>query len=184
MRVVDLAPADYNPRTLSEKERTDLTASIEKFGQAEPLVVNEGGTIIGGHQRVKVMVDLGIGEADVMVPNRKLTASEEKELNVRLNKNTGSWDWSKLKEFFDTDELVGYGFEDSELKRWFGMAGLADSEVDVARMPILTVLPPEAPRLKERAYIGFKGVDQYQFVKRWVQANEEKAAQALIDLAS
>jgi site-specific DNA-methyltransferase (adenine-specific) len=184
MKVEDMVPADYNPRVLSDKERADLTTSLEKFGQAEPLVVNTDGTIIGGHQRVSVLADLGVEEADVMVPDRKLSPQQEKELNVRLNKNTGSWDWAKLKEFFKTDELIGYGFEDSELKRWFGIAGLTDSDVDVARMPILTVLPPEAPRLKERVYIGFRDFDTYKMVKDWIVKNEDKATQALIDLAS
>jgi DNA modification methylase len=118
-RVSQLAPADYNPRVLTEKARGDLTKSVTKFGQAEPLIVNTNGNVIGGHSRIKVFMDLGIEECDVMVPSRRLSVAEEKELNVRLNKNTGEWDWVKLKEFFNVRELTEYGFGGDELSLFF-----------------------------------------------------------------
>lgn len=80
-KVADVVPADYNPRKLSEKSKADLMESITRFGQAEPLVINTDGTIIGGHQRITVYADLGLEETDVMIPNRKLTKAEERELN-------------------------------------------------------------------------------------------------------
>src|SRR3990167_3798011 len=88
-KVSSLIPSDYNPRVLTDKARVDLAKSIERFGQVEPLCINTNGNVIGGHSRIKVYADLGIEECDVMVPSRKLRSEEEKELNVRLNKNTG-----------------------------------------------------------------------------------------------
>ena len=93
-KVRDLIPANYNPRKLTDKQKDELTDSIKKFGQVEPGVMNTNGTLIGGHQRAKIYADLGTGEMDVMIPNRKLTEKEEKELNLRLNKNTGEWELS------------------------------------------------------------------------------------------
>lgn len=118
-KVLDVAPADYNPRVLTDKQRADLTASLEKFGQAEPLVINTSGTLIGGHQRIKVLSDLGVEDVDVMVPDRKLSAAEEHELNLRLNRNVGEWDWLKLKQFFNLEELRSVGFEQDELSKYF-----------------------------------------------------------------
>ena len=40
-----------------------------------------------------------------------LPISEERELNVRLNKNNGEWDWDKLANEFDMSDLVGWGFD-------------------------------------------------------------------------
>lgn len=125
-KVKDLIPADYNPRTLSAKERDDLEQSIERFGTAVPIVVNIGkrkDILIGGHQRVTIYADLGYKEIDVRVPSRELKIAEEKELNLRLNKNTGSWDTEKLGAI-DMDLLMDVGFGDNEL------AGLWD-DVDL-----------------------------------------------------
>lgn len=125
-KVKDLIPADYNPRSLSSKERADLQASIEEFGVAQDLIVNIGGrkdVLIGGHQRTSIYADLGIEEVEVKVPSRELSKTEEQRLNLRLNKNTGSWDIEKLGEL-DMEMLIDVGFGDAEL------AGLWD-DVDI-----------------------------------------------------
>lgn len=127
-KIAKLVPAEYNPRVLSEKAKADLIKSISKFGQVEPLVINTNGNMIGGHSRVKAFADLGIEEADVMVPSRKLSAQEERELNIRLNKNTGEWNWQMLKDYFKVSELVGYGFGQDELSLFFDK--LKDTEED------------------------------------------------------
>lgn len=136
--IAELVPAEYNPRVLSEKAKADLMQSITKFGQVEPLVVNTNGNMIGGHSRIKAFADLGIAEADVMVPSRKLTTAEERELNIRLNKNTGEWDPVKLKEFFKMSELAEYGFGGDELAKWFDKSSETkeddfDADEDAAR---------------------------------------------------
>jgi len=116
-RIGDLVPADYNPRKLSEKQREDLEKSLKKFGLAEIPVINLNNNIIAGHQRIKILADL-YGEdyeIDVRVPSRLLTINEEKEYNIRSNKNTGDWDFDKLITEFDKDELVDWGFEEWEI---------------------------------------------------------------------
>ncbi len=117
-KVKDLLPADYNPRKMSEQERRDLEDSIKEFGQVVPVAVNVGkraGVLIGGHQRTSIYADLGIEELDVMVPSRELTLTEEKKLNLRLNKNTGSWDFEKLKDM-NLSTLLDVGFGDEDLQ--------------------------------------------------------------------
>jgi len=113
-KVKDLIPADYNPRKISEKERADLMESIKEFSEVEPVVINTDNHLIGGHQRVGIYADLAIEEIDVRVPNRKLTIEEETRLNLRLNKNTGSWDTEKLQDL-NLDMLLDVGFGDEEL---------------------------------------------------------------------
>lgn len=116
-KVKDLIPANYNPRYLTPSERRDLEESIKRFSDVEPIVINIGkrnNILIGGHQRVTIYADIGREEIDVRVPSRELTRQEEEELNLRLNKNTGSWDWGKLKEF-EVDKLLQVGFGDEEL---------------------------------------------------------------------
>ena len=98
MNVKDLMPADYNPRKdlkPGDKEYEKLKRSIEQFGYVEPVIFNEStNTIIGGHQRVKVMMDMGIDEVECVVVEMDL--DKEKALNIALNKISGEWDNEKL----------------------------------------------------------------------------------------
>jgi len=130
----DLTPMPKNPRTLSDKQRADLQKSIEKFDLVEPPVINTNGTLIAGHQRIKVLAHLHRPnyKIDVRVPSRKLTAAEVREYNIRSNRNTGDWDWELLASDCDFDDLIEYGFEEWQLqakdrpendpeKEWDGM---------------------------------------------------------------
>ena len=101
-KVSDLTKNGYNPRKISESEKRDLEKSIEEFGTVVPVILNIGSranVIIGGEQRVKIYADLGMEEIECMVPSWELSLVEEKELNLRLNKNTGSWDENLLHTF-------------------------------------------------------------------------------------
>lgn len=113
----DLVPADYNPRKLSETQIEDLKKSLEKFQMAEIPVINLDNSIIAGHQRIRLslMIYGEDYEDDVRVPNRLLTKQEEKEYNIRSNKNTGSWDWDILANEFELNDLKDWGFQDFEL---------------------------------------------------------------------
>ncbi len=112
-RVTDLVAYDKNPRLLTEKQKRDLTASIEKFNLVEIPAINFDNTLIAGHQRCKILLLLGRGDeiVDVRVPNRLLTEGELKEYNIRSNANTGSWDLSLLEENFDMAALESWGLD-------------------------------------------------------------------------
>lgn len=116
--IADLKPADYNPKKLSAKQAAEIKQSIIKFGVVDPIIVNvhpdRKNIIIGGHQRVKVLKQMGYDEVPCI--ELILTLEQERELNVRLSKNTGSFDEDLLKEFFDKDFLLSVGFEENELK--------------------------------------------------------------------
>jgi ParB-like chromosome segregation protein Spo0J len=119
--VRDLRPADYNPRGLTDTEKEQLKTSIVTFGWTEPLVINKHpdrmDVIVGGHQRIKIAKELGIES----VPTIEvcLTEDKERELNVRLNKNTGHWDWDLLKDLATSEDLQSWGFEEKELGKIF-----------------------------------------------------------------
>ena len=168
-KTADLIPASYNPRKLTDKQRADLVASIKEFGEVEPVVINTNGTIVGGHQRIKIYTDLGLKEIVVRVPNRKLNASEEKRLNLRLNRNNGEWDWSLLGEF-EQEMLLDVGFTEDELLVNLGLSDAEDQEIDLDRLGVLMVYPPESPKLKERIGIYCGDIQQYRKIKKAVEA--------------
>ncbi|MBQ1792376.1 MAG: DNA modification methylase [Oscillospiraceae bacterium] len=96
--VKDLLPADYNPRKdlqPGDTEYEKLKRSIEQFGYVEPVIWNkQTGRVVGGHQRLKVLIDSGITEVDVVVVD--MNTEKEKALNIALNKISGEWDTDKL----------------------------------------------------------------------------------------
>lgn len=114
-KIKDLVGANYNPRKLTTKQYKDLRRSIEKFGLVDPIIINSDNTVIGGHQRLRILKELYKSEDSVAVVELNLIKEEERELNVRLNKNTGEFDFDLLANNFDVDELVDWGFKHIEL---------------------------------------------------------------------
>ena len=116
--VKNLIFAEYNPRELTRDQHQDLKDSITRFGFVDPLIVNthkeRKNILVGGHQRLKIAKELGY--KDVPCVEVDLSPDQEKELNVRLNKNTGQWDWDALANHFDVGELLEWGFSEDELQ--------------------------------------------------------------------
>lgn len=166
--VADLKGAEYNPRKISEKAMADLKESIVQFGAVEPVVVNTDGTIIGGHQRAQAYAQLGVEEVLAAVPSRRLKPDEEKQLNLRLNKNVGEWDWAKLGAF-EVEFLQEIGFDEAELRMNIRLEDAEAVDLDGLRMEVLTIVPPESPRIKERASIHFESMEDYQLAKKAVE---------------
>ncbi|HEX8656593.1 MAG TPA: DNA modification methylase [Hymenobacter sp.] len=132
-RVRDLVPYEFNPRILEEAGRARLLASIQKFNLAEVPAVNLDNIVLAGHQRLRILLDLGRGEEliDVRMPNRLLTELEVKEYNVTSNVGAGIWDYQVLLDKFNDIDLGALG--DSAL-----LAGL-----DALKLDILNALPAE-----------------------------------------
>ncbi len=120
-----LKPAEYNPRKKlkkGDKEYEKIKNSIEEFGFADPLVVNADMTIIGGHQRLTVAMDLGYTEVPCAVVD--VDKVREKALNIALNKITGAWDEQMLADLLTDLKEADYdldwtGFEAAEVEQIF-----------------------------------------------------------------
>lgn len=130
--VDDLIPQTINPRTISDKQMSDLKKSLNKFGLAEIPAIDADGRILAGHQRIKALQLLGRGgeKIDVRVPNRKLTKEEANQYLISSNKLGGDWDFESLKSF-DLDLLTESGFSDLELAEfWDQDIATEDDEFD------------------------------------------------------
>ena len=111
----DLKPNPKNPRQLNKEQAKHLETSLSKFGQCEPIVITQDGFIIGGHQRCATLKSLKEKQADVYIPSRELTEKEIEELSIRLNKNTGEWDFDILANEWEIGDLLEWGFDAEEL---------------------------------------------------------------------
>ena len=140
IKITDIIPAEYNPRVMSEDEKTKLKNSINEFGLVDPIIINlKNNTIIGGHQRFDVLLDqyihdndfyadlklIRLGDIGWVFPEEDLTLDDpakEKALNLVLNRVSGEWDLDKLGEVFsdlrelDFDiDLTGFSEYDEEV---------------------------------------------------------------------
>ena len=121
-----LKPAAYNPRKKlkkGDKEYEKIKKSIVEFGYVDPIIVNFDGTVIGGHQRLTVLSDLGYKEVQC-VQDRIDDENKVKALNVALNKITGAWNEELLADLMvdlqDADfNLDLTGFEAPEIDQLF-----------------------------------------------------------------
>lgn len=140
-KTAELLPAEYNPRKdlkPGDEEYEKLKRSIEEFGYVEPVIWNKTtGRVVGGHQRLKVLIDLGITEVDCVVV--EMDEAKEKALNIALNKISGDWDKDKLAlliadlqgEDFDVSLT---GFDPAEIDDLFKDSlkdGIHDDDFDV-----------------------------------------------------
>ncbi|MEG0165658.1 DUF4417 domain-containing protein [Anaerorhabdus sp.] len=122
-----LKPAEYNPRVElkpTDDEYIKIKNSIEQLGYCDPVVVNKDFTVIGGHQRLNVLKDLGYKSITVVKVN--VSKEKEKTLNVALNKITGKWDKRKLADLFDDLSLNDFdieitGFDAPEIDKIMGI---------------------------------------------------------------
>ena len=131
----DLLPADYNPRKdlkPGDAEYEKLKRSIEQFGYVEPVIWNQTtGRVVGGHQRLKVLMDMGIVVA--------MDEDKEKALNIALNKISGDWDKDKLALLIADLQGADFdvsltGFEPAEIDDLFKDTlkdGVKDDDFDV-----------------------------------------------------
>lgn len=122
LKAAQLKAAPYNPRRDLQPEDAEyqkLRRSMEEFGYVEPIIWNERtGNVVGGHQRLKVLLEQGAEEIEAVVVD--LDEKEEKILNVLLNKVKGRWDIGKLADLLEqlneAGEMEVTGFEEWELQ--------------------------------------------------------------------
>lgn len=120
INIEKLKAAEYNPRKdlkPEDEEYQKIKRSILEFGYVAPIIVNADMTVIGGHQRLKVLKELGYEEVECNVVD--LDKTKEKALNIALNRITGEWDNSKLEELLaelkETDidmDMTGFTFDE------------------------------------------------------------------------
>ena len=139
--IKELKPSEYNPRKISKESMEQLKESIKRFQMVDPIIANAApnrrNIVIGGHMRLRGAKELGFKEIPVVyvkIPDIK----QEQELNIRLNRNTGEWDFSLLINFSE-EFLGGIGFSSEEMDEIFGIdenPEIFDLEKELAKLDI------------------------------------------------
>lgn len=95
---------------------------MDEFGYVSPIIVNKSNmTIISGHQRVNILLDLGYKEIECVFVN--VDERTEKKMNLALNNNSGYNDSDKLRDIFEDlglteEEMLATGFNAEEIESY------------------------------------------------------------------
>lgn len=111
-----LKPYEHNPRRISQEAYTRLRDKISRFGYHQRILVTPNMEVIGGHQRIRALKELGFKEVNVLMPSRDLTIDEFREILVADNLPFGEFDFDILSADFDHNELIEWGMD----PKWLG----------------------------------------------------------------
>jgi len=185
--ISELIEAEYNPRRLTKDQYKQLKDSLLRFGVVDPVLVNinedRKNIIIGGHQRTKVWSDLG--NDSIPCVELDLSLEQEKELNVRLNKNTGEFDFDMLANYFNEDELIEWGFDSFEFDTQVSEEdfdeefSLPDGEKEPFQQQTYTLADEQAEQIKN-AISNIKQSEEYKYIETFGNENSNGNALYLI----
>ena len=166
-RIDEMERATYNPRVSlmpGDEEFQYLEESMRRFGQVLPIVWNQRtNRVVSGHQRLSVLEYWGEEKAEVSVVN--LDEIKEKQLNLALNKITGSWDNEKLKSVLE--ELGG-----DALRIGFSQAEIDALENDIAAALDADFLQEELSGIEETFNIELSfNKEEHEDVAAYIKAN-------------
>jgi len=113
MKISKVVPNPENPRVIKDHKYKALVKSIKEFPkmlEIRPIVVNSDMMILGGNMRLKACIEAGLKDIPVIVA-KDLTESEQREFTIKDNVSFGEWDWDKLANEWNDDELNDWGLD-------------------------------------------------------------------------
>ena len=164
-KLADLKHWEENPRKITPEKLEELKGKIRERGFHDVLKLDEDGMILSGNMRKEALEQLGITDVNVLIPNRTLTAEEKILVGIESNMLAGEWDWKTLSSF-DRELLENVGFMEEEMRINFGLSDAEEQDIEMDRMQLLAVYPPESPKLKERVAFHFEKIEDYKKVKK------------------
>jgi DNA modification methylase len=136
----DIKPYERNPRRISKEAYAKLKDSLEQDGYHGRMLCTTDLRLLGGHQRLKVLKELGHKEVDVLIPSRELSEEECRRLLIRDNLQAGEWDFDLLSANYEINELLEWGFPEDLLPKQEGVVNEPEGDEDAA---------PDAPAIPQ-----------------------------------
>ncbi len=106
---------EKNPRQISKEHFHYLANLIDKFGLIDKPIINQDFTIIGGHQRIRILKKMKKKKVECWFPDVLLDSSEIEQLCIGLNLNQGRFDYEILANLWEPLDLLKYGFTEEQL---------------------------------------------------------------------
>lgn len=174
-KISDLKDYHKNPRRLSKEQYEHLKTSIDKFGLIDKPIITKDNILIGGHQRIQILKKENIKEVECWVSDQELTEKDIEELNIRLNKNTGEWDFDILANEWEIDDLLKWGFnpDELEIKNFDQIPNIDDLIADNANKPPIIKITFESQIEFDKAETEIKQIiEKYETAIYSVSAGE------------
>ena len=112
VRLEQLRPFEDNPRTITETQFGKLKQSLAEDGYHSRIKTTADLRVVGGHQRLRALRELGFVDVQVLVPSRELSDAEFKRILIRDNHSNGVFDMDGLANMFDLEELRDFGLHE------------------------------------------------------------------------
>lgn len=117
VKLSEIKPNPDNPRVIKKNQLKSLQKSLNDFPEMmklRPIVVDEDGMILGGNMRYQALLANGATETEVEKVSG-LTPEQKREFVIKDNVAFGDWDWDKLANEWDADELNEWGLDFSSM---------------------------------------------------------------------
>jgi len=126
VKVSALKPFERNPRRIGEDAFDRLKKSLSENGYHQRIITTKDLRVIGGHQRIKALKELGLKEVPVLVPDQALSDDQFKRLLIQDNLPFGEWDFEILSADFSIEELTDFGMPE----KWLGLGEEVEPKAD------------------------------------------------------
>lgn len=167
-----------NARMHPDKNKKAIRASLEQFGQVEPLIVQKNSNIvIGGNGRLEVMRDLGYLTADIVYVD--LSDTERKALGVALNRTSDLAEWNSEQLGNLVHEIKYTDDENINIDDMIASISVSSKEMD----KLLAASSYENPDLKNEDEQDFEQAEKRAKVGDiWKLGKHKLACGDLIDM--
>lgn len=137
-----LTPYANNSRTHSDEQIEKIVASIDQFGFTNPVLIDEGETVIAGHGRLLAAQKIGLGRVPT-ITLAGLTEAQRKAYVIADNRLAldAGWNFELLK--MEVEALGELGFEEITL------TGFTEAELGNLFLDKPAEEPEKAPKEKE-----------------------------------
>lgn len=110
--IISLKLNKNNPRRISKEQFARLKKSIAETGYHHRILVTKSGDVIGGHQRIRALREIGENTVIVLMADRDLTQDEYQRVLIQDNVSFGEFDMDILANDFMPRDLTEWGFPD------------------------------------------------------------------------
>ena len=130
VKLSEIKPNPDNPRVIKRNQLKSLQKSLSDFPEMmklRPIVVDEDGVILGGNMRYQALLANGAIETEVEKVSG-LTPEQKREFVIKDNVAFGAWDWDKLANEWDAEQLDEWGLDIPEAEK-------VDQEIEEVDVP-------------------------------------------------
>lgn len=108
----ELKPFERNPRRITDVQYGKLLASLTKHGYHSRIKCTKDYRVIGGHQRIKALKELGYEVVQVLVPDFDLPDDDFRQLILTDNISNGVFDMDILSADYTLEECRALGMHE------------------------------------------------------------------------